>query len=85
MIHRIRSEVLPPLTRDGVYLRMLMAPINPSDINQIQGVYPIRPSVPNAHAGNEGLAEVIALGSDLKELGWQNGDRVIPIVSPFGS
>lgn len=33
------------------------SPINPADINQIQGVYPVKPDLP-AVAGNEGFAYV---------------------------
>lgn len=42
---------------DEVLVRWLGAPINPADINQLQGVYPIRPSLP-AVGGMEGFGEV---------------------------
>ena len=62
---------------------MLTCPINPADVNQIQGVYPSKPemttllgtSEPSAVAGNEGVAEVINLGSGVSTL--QKGDWVI--------
>uniref|UniRef100_A0A0A9DKP1 Uncharacterized protein n=1 Tax=Arundo donax TaxID=35708 RepID=A0A0A9DKP1_ARUDO len=34
---------------------MLAAPINPSDINRVDGVYPVRPPLPGAVAGYEGV------------------------------
>ena len=66
-----------------VVLRFLTCPINPADVNQIQGVYPSKPEMntmlgtpePAATAGNEGVAEVISIGSGVKSL--QKGDWVI--------
>ncbi|KAJ0415550.1 hypothetical protein BJY00DRAFT_293337, partial [Aspergillus carlsbadensis] len=66
-----------------VNLRLLAAPLNPADVNQIQGVYPSKPPFettlgtqePSAIAGNEGAFEVIATGSDVKSL--SKGDWVI--------
>ena len=46
---------------EEVVLEMLAAPINPSDINQIQGVYPVQPPLP-AVGGNEGVGRVAATG-----------------------
>lgn len=65
-------------------LRLLASPINPSDLNQIEGVYPIRPAVPNALAGNEGVAEVIEVGSALRDR-WRVGERVLPSQACFGT
>ncbi|KAL4936982.1 hypothetical protein BDV06DRAFT_82519 [Aspergillus oleicola] len=66
-----------------VNLRLLAAPLNPADVNQIQGVYPSKPPFettlgttnPSAIAGNEGAFEVISTGSEVK--GLQKGDWVI--------
>ncbi|KAL2840832.1 hypothetical protein BJX68DRAFT_183126 [Aspergillus pseudodeflectus] len=66
-----------------VNLRLLAAPLNPADVNQIQGVYPSKPPFettlgtqePSAIAGNEGAFEVIATGPDVKSLA--KGDWVI--------
>ncbi|KAF5834788.1 hypothetical protein DUNSADRAFT_8429 [Dunaliella salina] len=57
-------------------LRFLRAPINPSDINTIQGKYPIKHQLPSI-PGHEGVAEVVALGN--KVSGFSVGDRVVPI------
>ncbi len=46
------------LVEGEVRVKMIAAPINPADINLIQGVYGIRPSLP-ATAGIEGFGEII--------------------------
>jgi trans-2-enoyl-CoA reductase len=74
-------------------LRFLASPINPADINQIQGVYPSRPTFttslgtvnPIAVAGNEGVAEVIALGDKAKAEGFKVGDWVTMKGPGFGT
>ncbi|KAJ4725937.1 Zinc-binding alcohol dehydrogenase family protein [Melia azedarach] len=68
---------LPPLEmkETDVCIKMLAAPINPSDINRIEGVYPVRPKVP-AVGGYEGVGEVYSVGSAVK--GLAPGDWVIP-------
>lgn len=79
----MHGHSLSPATGSNVVLRMLVAPINPADVNQIQGVYPAKPelttalgtSEPSAVAGNEGVAEVISTGSGVKTL--SRGDWVI--------
>lgn len=61
---------------------MVMAPINPSDINMIEGTYPIRPPMP-AIGGNEGVAQVIEVGKAVK--GLARNDMVIPARPGFGA
>ncbi|KAL1827610.1 hypothetical protein ACET3Z_006022 [Daucus carota] len=75
---------LPPVEvkENDVCVKMLAAPINPSDINRIQGVYPVRPHVP-AVGGYEGVGEVHSLGSAVK--GLSPGDLVIPCPPSFGT
>ncbi|CAN4119946.1 unnamed protein product [Withania somnifera] len=72
-----RVTELPPveIKDNDVCVRMLAAPINPSDINRIEGVYPVRPPMP-AVGGYEGVGEVHAIGSAFK--GLSPGDWVIP-------
>jgi len=62
-----------------IRLRMLVAPINPADINYIQGIYGIKPELP-VTAGLEGCGEVIESLSD----DFQAGDLVITI-QPVGT
>ncbi|KAJ1969441.1 mitochondrial 2-enoyl thioester reductase [Dispira parvispora] len=92
---RVTDRAIAPLSPTGVRVRILAAPINPSDINQIEGVYPARPTFePNvgAVAGNEGLAEVVALGEQVAQrspnsdgAGLQVGDWVLPFRRSFGT
>jgi trans-2-enoyl-CoA reductase len=67
----------------------LLSPINPADINVVEGVYPSKPSLVSCLAtsgkgspeepvfigGNEGLAEVVRIGDGVT--GLQEGDWVI--------
>jgi len=61
---------------------MLAAPINPSDINMIEGVYKILPPVP-AVPGNEGVGVVIETGSEVKK--FKKNDWVLPALPGFGT
>uniref|UniRef100_A0A0D6QT95 Enoyl-[acyl-carrier-protein] reductase, mitochondrial n=2 Tax=Araucaria cunninghamii TaxID=56994 RepID=A0A0D6QT95_ARACU len=70
------------LKENDVCVKMLAAPINPSDINRIEGVYPVRPPLP-AVGGYEGVGEVKVLGPGVKNL--SIGDWVIPSPPSFGT
>lgn len=48
-----------------VLIQFLAAPINPADINTIQGVYAIKPKLP-AIGGNEGVAQVMEIGEKIR-------------------
>ncbi|KAK8192622.1 mitochondrial 2-enoyl thioester reductase [Zalaria obscura] len=82
---------ISPAHRDLVTLRFLASPINPADINQLQGVYPSKPTFttemsttePIAVGGNEGVAEVIGVGSAVKEVA--RGDWVVMKAPGFGT
>src|SRR2546426_6750956 len=50
------------------------APINMNDLYVIQGVFPVRPSLPSV-VGNEGVGRVLAVGSGVTHL--KVGDRVL--------
>lgn len=52
---------------DEVVVRMLAAPINPADLNSIEGKYPIKAPLP-ATPGMEGTGVVIEAGSDVRDL-----------------
>lgn len=60
------------LAEGHVRVRMIAAPINPADINFVQGIYGIRPSLP-ASPGLEGCGEVIESRTD----NFSVGDRVV--------
>ena len=65
-----------------VLLKILAAPVNPADINTIQGVYPIKPVFP-AVGGTEGVMEVTTTGRGVTDL--KQGDWVVPLKSAFGT
>lgn len=85
----------PPSTLN---IRFLLSPINPSDINVIEGVYPAKP-VPRRRrdllqassndadrvfiAGNEGLAEVTEVGDGVQ--GMAKGDWVVMVKQQAGT
>jgi len=60
---------------------MGVSPVNPADINVLQGMYPIRPPLP-ATGGGEGVAEIIAAG---EESDLQVGDWVVPDMPSSGT
>ena len=65
-----------------VKVKMLFAPINPADLNIVQGSYPTQPPLP-AVAGSEGVAQVVEVGPAAKNL--KVGDIVLPIKQGFGT
>lgn len=80
---RLHTHSISPPHGSQVTLRLLAAPLNPADVNQIQGVYPSKPAMdtalgtqsPSAVAGNEGAFEVVATGSGVRSV--SRGDWVI--------
>ncbi|KYK59957.1 hypothetical protein DCS_01091 [Drechmeria coniospora] len=81
----------PSLPSSSVLVRSLAAPINPADINTIQGTYGSRQPLtsllgtpePSAVPGNEGVFEVLAVGDPSSSL--KKGDWVIPAASQIGT
>lgn len=61
---------------------MVAAAINPSDINTVQGKYPIKPELPGGVTGHEGVGQVIATGSGCKLV---VGDMAVPITGNEGT
>ncbi|KZT56900.1 trans-2-enoyl-CoA reductase [Calocera cornea HHB12733] len=76
---------------DQVKLRFKLSPVNPADLNVIQGAYPAKPhprddlgtAEPAFVAGNEGLAIVEDVGEDVSVV--QKGDWVIFSTPQFGT
>lgn len=66
-----------------VHVQWMACPINPSDINQIEGTYPLKPPLLPAIGGNEGLGRVLSVESSVKRL--CPGDWVIPSVPGLGT
>ncbi len=59
---------------DEARVRLLAAPINPADLNVIEGTYPIRPALPGV-PGVEGVGLVEAVGGSVTN--FAAGDRVL--------
>jgi trans-2-enoyl-CoA reductase len=71
---RLEEQPLPQPALDEALVRMLAAPINPADLNAIEGKYPIRPELP-ATPGMEGVGVVVEIGDRVRDLAI--GTRVI--------
>ncbi|XP_061802643.2 enoyl-[acyl-carrier-protein] reductase, mitochondrial isoform X1 [Nerophis lumbriciformis] len=78
---QLEEVALPPVGAKDVLVKILASPINPADINMIQGTYAILPELP-AVGGNEGVGQVVEVGSQVTSL--QIGDRVIPKDASLG-
>nr|XP_053652137.1 enoyl-[acyl-carrier-protein] reductase, mitochondrial-like [Cherax quadricarinatus] len=83
VVKQIDTVIPQQLKDDQVLIRMLAAPVNPADINTIQGVYPVK-TKPPCVPGNEGVGEILDVGNKVRsEL--QPGDYVIPRSTAFGT
>src|SRR5436305_6714673 len=71
---RVESQPWPTPGPDEVVVEMRAAPINPADLNAIEGKYPGRREVP-AVPGFEGAGVIVELGAGVK--GLTNGALVI--------
>ncbi|NWU95903.1 MECR protein, partial [Upupa epops] len=78
---RLKDLEIAKLGDSDVHVKMLAAPINPADINVIQGTYAILPPLPTV-AGNEGVGEVLEVGR--RVTGLKPGDRVVPAITGLG-
>ncbi|KAF5388679.1 hypothetical protein D9757_004770 [Collybiopsis confluens] len=89
VVKSLTFPTLPPPSPDTVNLRFLLSPINPADVNTIEGVYPEKPSLisnlslnglgsseePVYVGGTEGLAQVTQVGNGVQ--GLKEGDWVV--------
>ncbi|XP_067862899.1 enoyl-[acyl-carrier-protein] reductase, mitochondrial isoform X3 [Heptranchias perlo] len=78
---QLENLELPQLGDSDIRAQMLAAPINPSDINMVQGTYPVLPDLP-AIGGNEGVGQVLDVGSKVTNV--KPGDWVIPSDTGLG-
>jgi trans-2-enoyl-CoA reductase len=60
----VDSQPWPTPAQDEAVVKMRAAPINPADLNQIEGKYPVRPELP-ATPGFEGAGVVVDLGANV--------------------
>jgi trans-2-enoyl-CoA reductase len=75
---RIVEQPWPEPAPDEVVVKMVAAPINPADLNAIEGKYPVRPTLP-ATPGMEGAGVVVELGSAVRHLAVGTG-----VILPHG-
>ena len=71
---RVTEQAWPEPAADEVVVEMRAAPVNPADVNAIEGKYPVRPTLP-ATPGMEGAGVVVELGRAVRDL--RIGDLVI--------
>ena len=64
---KIETQPWPTPASDEAVVQMRAAPINPADLNQIEGKYPVRFPLP-ATPGFEGAGVVVDLGKSVKDL-----------------
>ncbi|MCJ1313870.1 mitochondrial 2-enoyl thioester reductase [Agyrium rufum] len=87
----LHTHSISPPHSNLLTLRTLACPLNPADINQIQGTYASLPpfaqtlgtSSPSAVPGNEACFEVLSTGSTAKSV--QKGDWVIARYTGLGT
>ncbi|KAF9309189.1 mitochondrial 2-enoyl thioester reductase [Podila horticola] len=85
---KVLEHTVPPPADNSVQVQFLASPINPADINQVEGVYPLKPAMttqlyspsssdnlPVAVGGNEGVARIIQVGTKVQDL--KVGDWVV--------
>src|SRR5437660_3024665 len=70
----VESRPWPIPAADEVIVKMRAAPINPADLNQIEGKYPVRAELP-ATPGFEGAGVIVDVGTKVK--GLTSGSLVI--------
>lgn len=76
------DEKFDQVSANEVVLKILGAPVNPSDLFAAEGKYGIQPPLP-AVAGAEGVAQVEKVGSGVKSV--KVGDWVLPYRTAFGT
>jgi trans-2-enoyl-CoA reductase len=64
---RVAEFPWPEPAANEVVVKMSAAPINPADLNSIEGKYPIKPELP-ATPGMEGAGVVVEVGSEVRNL-----------------
>ena len=89
----LHSYTVPDTPKpDSVLVKFLAAPINPADLNQIEGVYPskalFRPMDGAegdwAVGGNEGVVKILKVGTAVKQEGMDVGRWAIMKNTAFG-
>lgn len=74
-VAKVEDELTPLPQKGEVIIEMHAAPINPADLNFIEGSYGVKPILP-AVPGHEGVGKVVAVGPNVTRL--KVGDWVKP-------
>ncbi|KIP09981.1 hypothetical protein PHLGIDRAFT_66541 [Phlebiopsis gigantea 11061_1 CR5-6] len=86
---------LPPPSPSSLNVRFICSPVNPADINVVEGIYPAKPvhtdELAQGHklsdavylGGNEGLAEITEVGAGVE--GFAKGDWVVMAGQQLGT
>ena len=71
------DEAFPvaPLGPEDVLVRFTASPVNPSDLNVVEGTYPLRPRAFPAVGGGEGVGEVVRFGARVDQRSFAGGDE----------
>lgn len=81
VLHKENDWIVEP-KRNQVLLKMLACPVNPVDINVIEGKYTFNPQLP-AVGGSEGVGEIISVGPEVSEL--KEGDHAVLLKMDVGT
>ncbi|KAG5886107.1 hypothetical protein JTB14_031706 [Gonioctena quinquepunctata] len=81
-VMRMECCDVPDPAKNEVLLEILAAPIQPVDINIIQGKYPMKLTLP-AIPGAEGVGRVVKVGDGVEK--FKEGDHVVPLFSRTGT
>lgn len=79
---KLQEDDLKQPNDDEVLVQMMVASINPADINTVQGKYPVKPELPGV-PGFEGVGKIVQVGKNVKDL--SVNDVVIPNIEAFGT
>lgn len=79
---RKENDYIVEPKENQVLLKMLASPVNPVDINVIEGRYIFNPQLPTV-GGSEGVGEVLSVGSNVSDL--NEGDRAVILNMELGT
>ncbi|KAL9919302.1 enoyl-[acyl-carrier-protein] reductase, mitochondrial-like [Glossina fuscipes fuscipes] len=80
---QIIEEDIPNPIDKQVLIKILMAPVNPMDVDIIQGIHPFKPKILPAIGGGEFVGEILKVGELVVDL--NEGDLIIPLRMHLGS
>jgi len=78
---RLKEEPLKAAGKGEVLVKFLFAPINPADLNMVQGNYAVDQPLP-AVGGGEGVAQIVQVGAGSS---FKEGELVLPARAGLGT